>query len=300
MMNLPTPNQMILAAAHDAINGDLKIIDHASGMCLRAVREVIEAAFGMPSHQLYQVYLSDRVERNPGDDSAPWARDFERSVRSQGMAVPFDDRLPGDIVFYWKAAATGTRDAAGNPNYYGHVGILLENDMILENINPKHRPAGFSRQMLSLVPYDRWPYPFSTVARFNPYGHLDAVKAWERKHPPLITTQDLLPVEEPVVDWASSLYVLYALRVDPTSGKRSAEPLQVGTPEHLEISPRMFEIGMQSIQEGHPGAYQAFRVVRFAISTDALKAIDVDELFPRSIVDAPGFYAARTASKPLV
>lgn len=175
---MPIPNRLILNSAHQALRGDLKVVDHASGFCLRAVREVLEHAFLMKPHAFYATYLSHRVERYQNDNTDPWARDMERSLRAQGMAVPIAERLPGDLVFQWKAAPTGSRSPEGHPNYYGHVGILLERDLIFENINPKYRPGGFTRQMLSLTPYDRWPYPASSVIRFDPYGHRDAVETY--------------------------------------------------------------------------------------------------------------------------
>lgn len=164
---LPHNNRRIVETIQKGVYLDrVNVIDHASGFCLRAVREVLEATFSI---QLYRDYVHDRVERNRNDSWDWWARDVERSLRNRGMAVSnIDDRLPGDILFHWRSAPTGTVNAQGHPNYYGHVGILMPGDLIFENINPKHRTLSFNRAMLSLTPYESWGYRPSTVIRFDP------------------------------------------------------------------------------------------------------------------------------------
>ena len=162
---LPRNNRRVVETVNEALMDRINVVDHASGFCLRAVREVLEAAFGI---QLYRDYVKERVERNRDDSWDWWSRDVERSLRNRGMAVDLNERLPGDLLFYWRTARTGTFNALGHPNYYGHVGILMPNNMIFENINPKHRKLAFSRAMLSLTPYESWAYEPSTVIRFDP------------------------------------------------------------------------------------------------------------------------------------
>jgi hypothetical protein len=166
LVPLPWHNRRIVRTIDEIYMRRVKVIDHASGACMRAVREVLEAAFGIKD--FYARYATERVERNPGDDNDPWARDVERSLRNRQMAVPVEEAIPGDLLFQWRTAATGTLNARGEPNFYGHVGILMPGNLIFENINPKHRPLGFARGMLSLTPYEAWPYGPSTVIRFDP------------------------------------------------------------------------------------------------------------------------------------
>jgi hypothetical protein len=168
LVPLPWHNRRVVRSVEDAYAGRLKVVDHASGMCLRVTREILEAAFNLEPFGLYQRYMTERVERNPGDDPDPWARDLERSLRNRQMAVPAEEAIPGDLLFQWQTAPTGTVNDRGEPNYYGHVGILMPGNLIFENINPKHRRFGFSRGMIAITPYEAWPYPPSTVIRFDP------------------------------------------------------------------------------------------------------------------------------------
>ena len=151
-----TSNERISRSCTKALAGELQL-PVASGYCLKAVRIVVEHALGI---SFYDSYLTARVERAPGDDNDPWARDMERSLRSDGYGIIeptpgqryIGNRImrelaqPGDLLFRWDVAPT----KAGT--FVGHVGILLEHDLVLENINPRFRPEGFNRRNTSVTP----------------------------------------------------------------------------------------------------------------------------------------------------
>jgi hypothetical protein len=50
------------------------------------------------------------------------------------------------LLFRWDVAPT----KAGT--FVGHVGILLEHELVVENINPRFRPEGFNRRNTSVTP----------------------------------------------------------------------------------------------------------------------------------------------------
>lgn len=128
-----------------------------SGLCLRLVRLVIEHALDI---DFYAQYLTHKVERAAGDDHDPWARDLERSMRHADLAIaePQPNQryvgmralkelaMPGDLLFRHDVAPT----KAGT--FVGHVGILLHNGLVLENINPRFRPEGFHRRNTAVTP----------------------------------------------------------------------------------------------------------------------------------------------------
>lgn len=149
-------NEQIVRSAEKALSGELPL-PVTSGLCLRLVRLVIEHALGI---DFYAEYLTHRVERAAGDDTDPWARDLERSMRLGGFAVlePQSKQryvgmralkelaMPGDLLFRHDVAPT----RAGTN--VGHVGILLHNGLVLENINPRFRPEGFHRRNTAVTP----------------------------------------------------------------------------------------------------------------------------------------------------
>jgi cell wall-associated NlpC family hydrolase len=153
-----TSNERIIRSATKALAGELQL-PVATGYCLRLVRIIVEHALGI---NFYATYLTHRVERAPGDDTDPWARDLERSLREggHGIITPpagansryIGNRTlrelaqPGDLLFRWDVAPT----KAGTN--VGHVGILLAHDLVLENINPRFRPDGFHRRGTSVTP----------------------------------------------------------------------------------------------------------------------------------------------------
>ena len=151
-----TINDRIVRSAEKALAGELQI-PVATGYCLRLVRVIVENALGI---DFYGTFLTHRVDRAATDDTDPWARDLERSLRESGHAVILpDDRQryignralrefarPGDLLFRHDVAPT----KAGTN--VGHVGILLAHGLVLENINPRFRPEGFHRRGTSVTP----------------------------------------------------------------------------------------------------------------------------------------------------
>jgi hypothetical protein len=143
-----TNNERITRASYALVRGTSPVTaPRVGGFCLQLVRLVIEDAMRWPSHEFYRRHLTHRVERAAGDDTDPWARDVERTMRMQGhaIAVPASGNRyvtkeeiatfaePGDILYRWDTART----PAGT--FVGHVGILLHGDLVLENVNPAFR-----------------------------------------------------------------------------------------------------------------------------------------------------------------
>jgi len=144
---------------------------------LKLVRLVVEDAYQMPSHKWYE-WRTQPVERRPGDDDSPWARDMERSLRLAGMAVALppenvqkpEDRYiptvhlasvcePGDLLFRWDVARTqqGT--------FIGHVGVLMPGGLVLENVRPTSRLFSLSRGVTVLTPIQH--FPVTLAVRFD-------------------------------------------------------------------------------------------------------------------------------------
>jgi len=166
-----TNNEKVVQAAYDAMSGKINLPTR-SGFCLQHTRLIIERAHGLPSHGWYR-WRTHTVERAPGDDNDPWARDMERSMRMNNFHVEIpregsrylkEDQVengqPGDIVFRWNLYTT----KAGT--YVGHVGILMPGGFIYENINPNSRPTAYKLGVNSLTPLK--DFPMTLIARFDP------------------------------------------------------------------------------------------------------------------------------------
>lgn len=154
-------NQRIMQAAWNAVFGKLNGLPTTPGLCLAAVRVIIESAAGWPSHELYKRYLVVGTSRRPGDSNErlqaakadPWAADMEASAKALGWPVPMLERKPGDLVFNHSAAPP-----------YGHVGVLIARDVVLENIDPRYRPESIVvGPSLCLTPINH--VPWTLVAR---------------------------------------------------------------------------------------------------------------------------------------
>lgn len=161
----------IARAAYGVLRGELAVPEK-SGLCLQLVRLVVESAYGMKPHGFYN-WLTHPVERLPGDDHDPWARDMERSLREAGMAslLPDEGRYvsaerlaaggnPGDLLFRWDTA----KNRQGS--HVGHVGILLGGGLVLENVNPAYRPGSLVRGATALTPITK--FLTTLVVRFVP------------------------------------------------------------------------------------------------------------------------------------
>ena len=170
-------NELVVDSAYKVLRGEMTVPTEA-GYCLQLVRLVVEDAFDMHSHEWYN-WLTYPVERAPGDDRSPWARDMERSLNAAGMSIAaptsapktIEDRYvpmvelasvtqPGDLLFRWDVAKT----KAGT--FIGHVGVLLPGGMVLENVSPGSRPNSFRRNVTSLTPLKL--FPVTLAVRFTP------------------------------------------------------------------------------------------------------------------------------------
>ena len=108
-------NTAVVLAAALALNGT--VATPQVNYCLRLVRQVVEAAYGMPDGAFYDLYWTHRVEENTTNE--PWARDLERSLRAAGLTVTTPKA--GDLVF---------NHALAWP--YGHAGIMLSSILVLD------------------------------------------------------------------------------------------------------------------------------------------------------------------------
>lgn len=157
----PQSNQRIAAAAWQAATGHLTGLPQKPGYCLMLVRLVVEHGLSWRDGELYDRHLVAATTRRPGTPAErlkaaqrnKWAADMEASVKQLGWAIPAAERLPGDLVFNHEAAAP-----------VGHVGVLLDHNTVLENIDPAYRPGSIILpNHLALTPYASRPW--TLVAR---------------------------------------------------------------------------------------------------------------------------------------
>src|SRR5690606_8449743 len=129
----------IATAAWEAARGAVPGLPRESGFCLKLVRLVVEYALDLPSHEMYARWLVAGTSRRPGGDEQrlaaarqnPWAADFEASMKRLELGVPFAERRAGDLLFNFRAMEP-----------YGHVAVLLDRGVVLENVEPAFRPKG--------------------------------------------------------------------------------------------------------------------------------------------------------------
>lgn len=149
-------NDRIASAAWLAARGQLPGVPRTPGLCLKFVRVVIEHALGWHSHDLYATHLVAGTTNRPGTDEErleeakadPWAADMERSMKQLGFAIKAAYRQPGDVVF---------NHAAAKP--YGHVGVLLDTNTVLELIDARYRPGSILLPgSLALTPLQSRPW----------------------------------------------------------------------------------------------------------------------------------------------
>jgi hypothetical protein len=170
-------NELVVDSAYKVLRGEMTVPTEA-GYCLQLTRLIVEDACNLEPWGFYK-WRTHIVERAPTDDTAPWARDMERSLNAAGMSIagPMldpkvrEDRYvpmvvlaslvePGDLLFRWDVART----RAGT--FIGHVGILLPGGVVLENVSPGSRPNSFRRNVTSVTPLKF--FPVTLAVRFNP------------------------------------------------------------------------------------------------------------------------------------
>lgn len=158
-----TSNEKIIASALKATNHLIRGIPSKPGWCLKHVRLIVEDALWNGRVQLYSTHLVAGTSRRPGTPTErqqaakldPWASDLEASVKKLGLAIPFMLRKPGDLIFNHNGAKP-----------YGHVGILITRDLVLENIDPNYRPKSTHlTHSMSVTPVRN--HPWTLVARLK-------------------------------------------------------------------------------------------------------------------------------------
>lgn len=153
-------NEAIRASAYRAARGEIRGLPTAAFYCLKLARLIVEDALFEGRVEFYDRYLVARTTQGheKRDDWTPWAADAEASMKKLGFAVPFSDRQAGDLVFNYRAARP-----------YGHVGVLIEPNLVLENIRPEYRPRSIhiaGKHFLSLTPLEHFEH--TLVARLQP------------------------------------------------------------------------------------------------------------------------------------
>lgn len=158
-------NDRIVDAAVKAANGLYPDIAREPGWCLSWVRRVVEyGCFDGRAQEFYRRYLVAGTSRRGGSEAErlaaawrnPWAADAEASMKKLGLAVPALLRQAGDLVFNHNAAIP-----------FGHVGILLDRDWILELVDPAFRPRSVHLpRNVQLTRYRDWP-EVTLVARLR-------------------------------------------------------------------------------------------------------------------------------------
>ena len=127
-------NPEIVAAAWRAAREDISI-PSKPWMCLSLARRIVEAAHFNGEYAFYSKYLVKRTSmararnKDGSADMTPYASDIEASMKALGFVIHKDNRQAGDLVFNWQAAKP-----------FGHVGVLLDRDTVIENVKPSFRP----------------------------------------------------------------------------------------------------------------------------------------------------------------
>jgi hypothetical protein len=116
---LNSTNSKIVESSYRALSGQLMVENTSGGWCLRVVRQIVQDALKINQSEFYERFLTIRASGNNFD--TPCARDIQLSLRGLGYSVSEDEVIPGDLFFSWK------------PMPYGHVGIVLSTDYVLDN-----------------------------------------------------------------------------------------------------------------------------------------------------------------------
>lgn len=140
-------NEAVAEKAWDVVRGNPLLDGIERGWCLQGARMIVEAAMGWNDKEFYSRYGVKRTTQGgPGRTNwSWWAADIEASMKQLDLAVPAGDRQPGDLIFRYKAAKP-----------YGHVGLYLGRDLVLEVVDPDYRPRSMARGDVSVTPYGYW------------------------------------------------------------------------------------------------------------------------------------------------
>ena len=153
-------NDHITRAAWDAATGRIPVPTKPF-YCLSLARRIIEHAIFNDEYRFYDTYLttgsSMRIGKHAGKQRQdPWASDLEASMKHLRYTIPVDERQAGDLIFNHKAAQP-----------YGHVGILIDQNTVLENIRNEYRPHSIHLgRYLSLTPLEHFKH--TLIARLQP------------------------------------------------------------------------------------------------------------------------------------
>lgn len=153
-MDLPANNRAIVRSAWKAARGELHVETRA-GYCLRTVRQIVQDALAIDHGEFYSRYRITVTTAAPKRTLAdtPWAADVERTMKIKGYHLPPAYLRQGDIVFNHTAAAP-----------VGHVGIMLDDHTVLENVDIGSRDASIKLPS-GLVITPRSHFKITLVAR---------------------------------------------------------------------------------------------------------------------------------------
>ncbi len=142
------------------------------GWCLMLARLVLEEAD--PTSPKEGAWLArncyKRADSPFSSGRSYWARDFEKTSRHRGLDIPASSAEPGTVVCVWNTAAIPTPKDKNYPKgayegmprdnyiYVGHVGIIVAEGVVLENINPDYRTGRRfdNKGAISLSDFSQW------------------------------------------------------------------------------------------------------------------------------------------------
>ena len=158
-MKLLDEREAIMEAGFKVLNGVLRPVKRP-GYCLAFVRQIVEHALDMEPGEFYKEFVDPYFKLRPGErlgvDIHPrWARGAERALRVAGLAVPLLAMRPGDLLFSYRVSRP-----------YGHVGILMPGNLVLENTTADRGWKKEGRGAIRLTPLSEWD-PITTAVKLE-------------------------------------------------------------------------------------------------------------------------------------